>query len=141
MSDKTRFTIISDKQFRDNLITIGLDGKQTQVEYLVLNERQRIATDDARKLAEADTTDGGGWKLVLPHDAMPLIQYGDKETAVHPELLEMLKFDGYWMVTGQDDPSDSACACYVGLGSGLVGWLHRYYLGLAVACRRVSPRQ
>ncbi len=141
MSDKTRFTLISDEQFRDNIITIGLDGKQTQIEYLVLNDRKPITTDDARKLAVADTTDGGGWALVLPHDAMPLVQYGDADTAIHPELREMLKADRTWLVTGQDDPSDSDYAYYVGLGNGGVGWDDRAGRGLAVACRRVSPRQ
>ncbi len=45
----------------------------------------------------------------------------------------------YW--TADPHPSDSGCASCVGLDGGYVDWYGRAYQGLAVACRRMSPRQ
>ncbi len=46
-----------------------------------------------------------------------------------------------WMWVNQPCASASDCAYYVDLGSGSVYWSDRALQGLAVACRRMSPRQ
>ncbi len=140
--DKTRFTFLSAKHFRDNIVYQDLDGNRFQREYLVLG----AANDHAHaiELAKQSTHEGGGFELIpTPHEALPLISYDHCDPAVHPELREALKYDGWrlWTAKVDVDPSDSGCAWYVDLDGGGVYLGNRGYRGLAVGCRRVSPSQ
>jgi hypothetical protein len=135
--EKTRFTFTADKQFRDNIIYQDLEGNHFQREYLVLGKADNHA--HAIELGEK-----ASFPLVAdPHEALPLFSYDHCDPAVHPELREALKYDGYrlWTAKVDVDPSSSDLAWYVGLNYGDVRINDRHGSGLAVGCRRVPPSQ
>jgi len=135
MSDKTRFTFLDAKHFRDNRLYIDDDGKPFQREYKVLGH----ANDHAHAIELGQKAE---FPLVAdPHEALPLFSYDHFNPAVHPELREALKYKGWRLWTAKVDASHSDYAWFVSLYLGNVYYGIRGSYGLAVGVRRVSPSQ